>query len=166
MQHFIPRILKCSINSNNHVRACVLLTESKTETVWVIYGHMQLDHWNRSSGLFTIVFSSNWLWLKVNHREAEEQPQELLTHSLMCLATGSQPSSDISVIIAKAVMYKELKNKQTNSLHLLVCIVKSLCICCALSFPARISSPVFLIMYLSPQSLVGSAGLRFRASSL
>lgn len=44
VQHFILRILKCSINSNNRVRICTLLTEGKTETWRVTSGHMQLDH--------------------------------------------------------------------------------------------------------------------------
>lgn len=106
VQHFILRILKCSINSGNCVRVCTLLTVKLGEL------HMVICSLITEIGIVCclLLFSaatgcgSEWItW------EAEEHPPELLTHGPMCLTTGSCPSSEISVTIAKAVLCKEHK---------------------------------------------------------
>lgn len=104
--HFILRILMCSINSNNHVRVCTLLTEIKTETWWIpavtcsliteLVGYRTCfqQQWalaqNQSLGRLRNIPQSSWLMAPYATR-------------------GPRPSSEISVIVIEGDVCKEHK---------------------------------------------------------
>lgn len=132
VQHFILRILKCSISSNNRVRVCTLLRESKTETWRVTCGGTQLDHWNRNSGLFAIVFSSNGLWLRVSHlggwgtspRAPDSRPR--VPHHRV-VSQFRNLSDCYKSCRARSIKPLVLADFKVESFH-----CRSLCVCCAL----------------------------------
>lgn len=92
--HFILRILMCSINSNNHVRVCTLLTEIKTETWWIPVVTRSLI--TELVGYCTC-FQQQWaLAQNQSLGRLRNIPPELLTHGPICHQRATSQLRNIS----------------------------------------------------------------------